>query len=226
MKILIVEDDAALREGLVDLIHAEGHTVEAVGDGLEAVKRGTESDFDMVVLDLMLPKLDGIEVCNELRKSKPGLLVLMLTARGTEDDKVTGLSAGADDYVTKPFSPRELLARVQALQRRARSMPAEVQVVESDGCRFDLGKCVAMRGEVEISLTAREAGVIRWLHRHSERAVTRAELLEQLWSVPGDLATRTVDMTVANLRKKIERDPSAPKIIVSVTGVGYAWGKQ
>jgi len=190
MNILIVEDDAVLRDGLVDLIHADGHTVEAVGDGEQAVKRGTESDFDLVVLDLMLPKLDGIEVCNQLRKAKPGLLVLMLTARGTEDDKVTGLSAGADDYVTKPFSPRELLARLHALQRRARSMPTEAQEIESGGCRFDLGQCVAMRGDVSISLTAREAGVIRWLYRHKGRAVTRAELLEQLWSVPGDLATQ------------------------------------
>ena len=226
MNILIVEDDATLRDGLVDLVHAEGHEVESVGDGAEAVKRGTESDFDLVILDLMLPKLDGIEVCNELRKVKPGLLVLMLTARGTEDDKVTGLGAGADDYMTKPFSARELLARVQAMQRRAKSMPSDAQTIESDGCEFDLSRCVATRGDNVMSLTAREAGVIRWLYRHKGRAITRAELLEQLWSVPGSLATRTVDMTIANLRKKIEQDPSDPKIIVSVTGVGYAWERQ
>ena len=225
MNILIVEDDAALRDGLVDLMRADGHTVAAAGDGAEAVKRGTTCDFDLVILDLMLPKLDGVQVCHELRQVRPGLLVLMLTARGTEDDKVQGLGVGADDYMTKPFGARELLARVGALGRRARSMPADAQVIEIDGCRFDLGRCRALRGEVTIALTPREAGIIRWLYRHRGRAVTRAELLEQLWAVPGDLATRTVDMTIANLRKKIEQDPSDPKIIVSVTGLGYAWGQ-
>ena len=225
MHILIVEDEPALRDGLVDLLSADGHTVEAVGDGAEAVKVGTSSDFDLVVLDLMLPKLDGVQVCHELRQARPGLLVLMLTARGTEDDKVQGLGAGADDYMTKPFGARELLARVQAFDRRARAMPADAQMIERDGCQFDLGRCRAARGEVEIALTPREAGIIRWLYRHRGRAVPRAELLEQLWAVPGDLATRTVDMTIANLRKKIERDPGHPQIIVSVTGVGYAWGE-
>ena len=225
MHILIVEDDAALRDGLVDLTRGDGHTVEAVGDGAEAVRLGTTSDFDLVILDLMLPKLDGVQVCDELRRARPGLLVLMLTARATEDDKVQGLGAGADDYMTKPFGARELLARIQSLGRRARSIPADAQLIERDGCQFDLGRCKAARGELTISLTPREAGIIRWLYRHSGRAVPRAELLEQLWSVPGDMATRTVDMTIANLRKKIERDPADPRIIVSVTGVGYAWGQ-
>jgi len=224
MKILIVEDDLSLRDGLVDLVRADGHEVVAVGDGEAAVKRGTAEDFDLVILDGMLPKLDGIEVCQQLRQTRPGLLVLMLTARGSENDKVQGLSAGADDYMTKPFGARELLARIGALQRRARAMPQEPDVIEADGCRFDLGKCVAQRGEESIQLTAREAGIVRWLYRHRTRAVPRAELLEQLWSVPGSLETRTVDMTIANLRKKIESNPSDPRIIQSVKGVGYAWG--
>lgn len=225
MHILIVEDDTALREGLLDLTRAEGHTVEAVSDGVAAVKVGTSSDFDLVILDLMLPGLDGIQVCSELRQARPSMLVLMLTARGTEDDKVQGLGAGADDYMTKPFGARELLARIKALDRRARSMPADAQLIEQDGCSFDLGRCQARRGKTSIALTPREAGIIRWLYRHQDRAVTRAELLEQLWAVPGNIATRTVDMTIANLRKKIEREPTTPKIIVSVTGVGYAWGQ-
>jgi two-component system response regulator RegX3 len=225
MRILIVEDEQTLREGLVDLIRADGHEVDAVGDGLEAVTLGTAQEFDLVILDLMLPGLDGVEVARELRQIRPGVLILMLTARSTENEKVEGLTAGADDYMTKPFGARELLARVQALARRTRISPSEPEIIEKDGCRFDLGRCEAQRDDHVITLTAREAGIIRWLKRHHLRAVSRAELLEQLWSVPGSLETRTVDMTIANLRKKIERDPSQPNIIVSVKGVGYAWGE-
>ncbi len=225
MRILIVEDEQTLREGLIDLVRADGHEVDAVGDGLEAVRIGTEQEYDLIILDLMLPGLDGVEVCHELRQVRPGLLILMLTARSTENEKVQGLTAGADDYMTKPFGARELLARVQALARRARTSPSEPEIIEKDGCRFDLGRCEAQRDDKVIPLTARESGIIRWLNRHHLRAVSRSELLEQLWSVPGSLETRTVDMTIANLRKKIERDPSQPNIIVSVKGVGYAWGE-
>lgn len=225
MRILVVEDEQTLREGLIDLLGGDGHEVEAVGDGIEAVEIGTREEFDLVVLDLMLPGMDGVEVCRELRQVRPGVLILMLTARTLENEKVEGLTAGADDYMTKPFGARELLARVQALGRRARTAPSDPEILENDGCQFDLGRCEAQRDDNVITLTAREAGIIRWLHRHHLRAVSRAELLEQLWSVPGSLETRTVDMTIANLRKKIERDPSNPAIIISVKGVGYAWGQ-
>ena len=224
MKILIVEDEAVLREGLVDLMQGAGHEVVAVGDGALAVVRGTAEAFDLVLLDLMLPKLDGIEVCQRLRTARPALPILMLTARGGEEDKVKGLRLGADDYVTKPFGAKELLARVLALGRRAKAAPVEPEMLEADGCHLDLGRCVARREGREISLTARESGLLRWLHRHKSRAVERKELLEQVWGVPGHLETRTVDMTIANLRQKIERDPAAPQIVISVKGVGYAWG--
>jgi DNA-binding response OmpR family regulator len=224
MKILVVEDEPVLRDGLTDLLKGAGHAVTPVGDGAEAVARGTGEGFDLVLLDLMLPKLDGIEVCRRLRKARPEMPVLMLTARGAEEDKVRGLKVGADDYVTKPFGARELLARVEALGRRAGRVPAEPERMASDGCQFDLGRCEAQRGKKPFPLTPREAGILRWLHRHRTRAVTRAELLEQVWGAPGDLETRTVDMAIANLRQKIERDPAAPRIIVSVKGLGYAWG--
>ena len=224
MRILVVEDESLLRDGLADLLRGAGHSVEAVGDGAAGAARGTADAFDLVLLDLMLPKLDGVEVCRRLRQARPGLPILMLTARGGEEDKVRGLNVGADDYVTKPFGARELLARVEALGRRARAAPASPETLESDGCRFDLGRCEAWRGRKAFSLTPREAGILRWLHRHRNRAVSRAELLEQVWGAPGDLETRTVDMAVANLRQKIERDPEAPRIVVSVKGVGYAWG--
>ena len=137
-----------------------------------------------------------------------------------------GLGVGADDYVTKPFGVRELVARVEALGRRAEASGGLTGDLEIDGCRIDLGRCVARRGDQRTTLTAREASILRALHRHRSRAVTRAELLETVWGARGDLQTRTVDMTIANLRQKIERDPSSPSIVVTVKGVGYAWGRR
>jgi len=224
MKILIVEDEQRLREGLVDLLSAADHEVTAVGDGRSALEVGMADPFDLVLLDLMLPQVDGIEVCRRLRQARPTLPILMLTARGAEDDKVAGFAAGADDYVTKPFGVRELLARIDAFGRRASSTPAEPEIIELDGCTMDLGRHRATRGSETIHLTAREVGILRWLERQSSRAVSRSELLERVWGTSGDLQTRTVDMTIAKLRQKIERDPTDPKIVVTVTGAGYAWG--
>jgi DNA-binding response OmpR family regulator len=225
VRILVVEDEASLREGLVDLLTDAGHWVQAAADGEAAVKAGLGEDFDLVVLDLMLPRMDGFEVCRRLRDRSPSLGVLMLTARGDEKDKVRGLRSGADDYVTKPFGTDELLARIDALARRL-ALDSGPERLEADGCVLDLGRCKARRGELEFDLTAREANLLRFLHRHRERAVSRAEMLENVWQQPGDLQTRTVDMCVANLRQKIEADPARPQIVVTVKGVGYAWGER
>jgi two-component system response regulator RegX3 len=224
MRILVVEDELALRDGLVDLLAGDGHEVEAVGDGAQAVTRGTETAWDLVLLDLMLPRLPGLEVCRRLRRTRPGLPILMLTARGADEDKVRGLSEGADDYVTKPFSARELLARVRVLGRRAQATPAAPEVLDADGCRFDFGRLTAARGATVTALTPREAGILRWLHRHRGRVVPRSELLEQVWGARGTMQTRAVDMAIAVLRKKIERDVARPRIVVSVKGMGYAFG--
>jgi len=228
VRILIVEDERSLREALVDLLTKRGFPVEAVADGLLGAERGADPGFELVLLDLTLPKLDGIEVCRRLRKLRPALPILILTARGSEDERVAGLDAGADDYLTKPFGTRELLARIEALRRRASIAPADAERVEIDGCLLDLGRCQVQRDGAAVALTAREAGILRWLHRHRQRAVTRAELLQTVWGSPPDateeIETRTVDMTIANLRQKIEREPSAPRIVVTVKGVGYAWG--
>jgi len=224
LSILVVEDDPLLCAGLVDLLCGAGHAAKPVVEGREAARRGLDSEFDLVVLDLMLPGIDGIEVCRRLRKARPALPILMLTARGAEGDKVRGLKAGADDYVTKPFGAHELLARVEALARRLEAIPAEPEVLKLPDCTIDLGRCVAQRGRKRVPLTAREVGILRWLHRHRARAVSRTELLERVWGVAAELETRTVDMTIANLRQKIERDPARPKIVRSVKGVGYAWG--
>src|SRR5207244_699361 len=145
------------------------------------------------------------------------------TARGSEDDKVRGLVEGADDYVTKPFSARELLARVRVLGRRV--PPGEsLDEVRVDGAVIDLARMVVVRGDQRVSLTPREVGIVRWLYRHNDRVVSRAELLEQVFGQRGDLQTRAVDMAIAVLRKKLEIDPARPRIIVSVKGAGYAWG--
>ena len=218
----MVEDEASLREGIVDLLAGDGHDVAAVGDGVAGVETGLRDVFDLVVLDLMLPRLDGMEVCRRLRAARPGMPILMLTARGSEDDKVRGLMEGADDYVTKPFSARELLARVRVLGRRAPASDS-LEEVQLDGAVIDLARMTVARGELRTSLTPREVGIVRWLVRHRDRVVTRAELLEQVFGQRGDLQTRAVDMAIAVLRKKIEVDPGNPTVIISVKGAGYAW---
>jgi DNA-binding response OmpR family regulator len=222
VNILVVEDEASLREGIVDLLVGDGHRVHAVGDGVAGVEAGLRDPYDLVVLDLMLPRLDGMEVCRRLRAARPGTPILMLTARGSEDDKVRGLMEGADDYVTKPFSARELLARVRAVGRR-KAGGESLDEISVDGANIDLARMVVVRGDARVPLTPREVGIVRWLHRHKERVVSRAELLEQVFGQRGDLQTRAVDMAIAVLRKKLEADPTKPTVIVSVKGAGYAW---
>ncbi len=219
----MVEDEASLREGIVDLLRGDGHEVSAAGDGVEGVEAGLREAFDLVVLDLMMPRLDGMEVCRRLRAARPGMPILMLTARGSEDDKVRGLMEGADDYVTKPFSARELLARVRVLGRRAPAGQESLDEVQVDGALIDLARMMVTRGESRVALTPREVGIVRWLHRHQDRVVSRAELLEHVFGQRGDLQTRAVDMAIAVLRKKLEADPGKPTLIVSVKGAGYAW---
>ena len=222
VRILVVEDEASLRDGIVDLLEGDGHVVTAAADGVAGVESGLRELFDLVVLDLMLPRLDGMEVCRRLRAARPGMPILILTARGSEDDKVRGLVEGADDYVTKPFSARELLARVRVLGRRA---PAgeSLDAVQVGDAVIDLARMAVVRDGQCIPLTPREVGIVRWLYRHQDRVVSRAELLEHVFGQRGDLQTRAVDMAIAVLRKKLETDPAAPTVIVSVKGAGYAW---
>jgi DNA-binding response OmpR family regulator len=222
VRILVIEDEARLRAGIADLLTGDGHEVTTAADGVAGVESGLRESFDVVVLDLMLPRLDGIEVCRRLRAARPGMPILMLTARASEDDKVRGLVEGADDYVTKPFSARELLARVRAVGRRA---PAgeSLDAVDVDGAVIDLARMAVIRDGECIPLTPREVGIVRWLHRHRSRVVSRAELLEQVFGQRGDLHTRAVDMAISVLRKKLEANPAAPTVIVSVKGAGYMW---
>ena len=222
MRILVIEDEASLREGVADLLGGDGHVVKAAADGITGLETALRETFDLVVLDLMLPRLDGMDVCRRLRAARPGVPILMLTARGSEDDKVRGLIEGADDYVTKPFSARELLARVRAIGRRA-PVGESLDEIQVEGATIDLARMTVIRGGECIPLTPREVGIVRWLYRHRDRVVPRAELLEQVFGQRGDLQTRAVDMAIAVLRKKVEADPAAPAVIVSVKGAGYMW---
>ncbi len=224
MRILIVEDELSLREGLFDLMVGDGHTVTCVADGAAAALVGVAEHFDVVLLDRMLPKMDGMEVCRRLRAARPTLSILMLTARASEDDKVAGLSEGADDYLTKPFAARELLARVRALGRRHLGN-AVSDVIEFGQLHLELGQLRGTRQGVEFSLSPREAGIIRLLYRSRPNSVSRASLLESVWGARGSIQTRAVDMAMATLRKKLEDNPSKPSFLVTVKGIGYRWGE-
>ena len=221
-RILLADDEQSIQTLLSYPLQKDGYEVVRASDGREALARFAEQTFDLVVLDVMMPRMDGLEVCRRLRGARPGMPILMLTARGSEDDKVRGLGEGADDYVTKPFSARELLARVRALGRRA---PAStVETLDIDGASFDFARLTVARGTVVTPLTPREVGMVRLLHARDGKVVSRAELLEQVFGQRGDLQTRAVDMAIAVLRKKVERNIDAPTLIVSVKGAGYAWG--
>jgi len=221
-RVLVVEDDRTVAEVVTRYLEREGFAVESVGDGNEALARADAQLPDLVVLDIMLPGLDGLEVCRRLRSRAP-IPVVMLTARGSEEDRVLGLELGADDYVSKPFSPRELTARVKAVLRRAGSPLGEVdraRTVEYDGLQIDLGAREArVRGELA-TLTAREFELLAFFVRRPRQVFRRDELLEHVWGYTyGD--TSTVTVHIRRLREKIEDDPSAPRRITTVWGVGY-----
>jgi len=206
----------ALRKGDYEPVHA--------GDGREAAAAIADRVPDLILLDWMLPGASGLELARRWRRDDltRDVPIIMLTARGEENDRVSGLESGIDDYVVKPFSARELLARVRVLGRRA---PAgeSLDEVQVDGALIDLARMVVVRGDARTTLTPREVGIVRWLYRHQDRVVTRAELLEQVFGQRGDLQTRAVDMAIAVLRKKLELDPARPSLIISVKGAGYAW---
>lgn len=211
-----------MSEVVARYLEREGYAVECVGDGLEALAMATESPPDLVVLDLMLPGIDGLEVCRQLRLTTP-VPIIMLTARGDENDRVIGLELGADDYLSKPFSPRELTARVKSVLRRASgplTPPAGPLILEAGSLRVDPSARQAFRAGELVSLTVREFELLCFLMRAAPNAFTREELLEKVWGYTyGD--TSTVTVHVRRLREKVEEDPSAPEHIQTVWGVGY-----
>ena len=227
-KILIAEDDANIRLGLVATLESDGYHVTAASDGTQALKLFPQEKFDLVVLDVMMPKASGYDVCRELRARGTRVPVLFLTAKGEEIDKVVGLKLGADDYVTKPFGVHELLARVEALLRRGRTsaagtapeLPPEfrIGIATIDRRKFS----VAVAGETT-ALTARELKLAEVFAAHPGEVLTRDALLNAVWGVDYFGTTRTLDQHVAQLRKKIEAAPGAPSAIATVHGVGYRY---
>jgi DNA-binding response OmpR family regulator len=221
-RILLVEDDRTLRIGLRDALASEGHTVVASGDGHEARAALRDGRFDLVVLDVMLPGPSGLELLRELRTRDGDTPVLLLTARGDEGDKVLGLELGADDYVTKPFSLRELLARVKAmLRRRERASAALVEQFALGEARIDLAAFTVLRGAAVHTLSPKEAGMLRLLRQRLGRAVARADFLREVWGGAPFVGDRTIDTHMLNLRQKVEVDHRAPRFLLTVHGVGY-----
>jgi len=230
LTILVVEDDPVLRETLVYNLKGQAFTVEAVQDGLAALEVARSLRPDLILLDLMLPKLDGIEVCRILRREM-AVPILMLTARDDEIDRVVGLEIGADDYITKPFSMRELMARVKAHLRRQRLLQEEVaisvpqpedsKIIQLGNLTLDLTRREVRLDEKPLSLTPKEFELFSFLAQHRGQALTRIELLEQVWGWEYLGGTRTVDVHIRGLREKIEIDPAHPVRIVTVRGAGY-----
>jgi two-component system alkaline phosphatase synthesis response regulator PhoP len=221
-RILLVEDEPGLVLTLGDRLAAEGYAVETATDGERGLQLASTEPFDLVILDVMLPKRDGFDVCQSLRRANVETPVLMLTARGEVLDKVLGLKLGADDYVTKPFDMRELLARVEALIRRAPSgPPSEIAAYRFGDVQVDFRRAEVTRGGAPVEVTPRELALLRYFVERRGEVVTRNELLDAVWGYTSTVMTRTVDVHVALLRQKLEETPRSPRYIVTVHGTGY-----
>ncbi|CAG0982184.1 Transcriptional regulatory protein WalR [Phycisphaerales bacterium] len=222
-RILVVEDDNAIRRGLVDLLRISGYAPMEAADGQAGLDSALGGEIDLVLLDILMPKMDGFAVLRELRKAKPSLPVIFLTAKGEEPDRVKGLKDGADDYVVKPFSPKELLARVEAVLRRSPERPRNVEKITVAGRQIDLDRReVVLPGGERAQLSEREADVLAYLVTNRGRAIAREELLSRVWGLdPRGVHTRTVDMTVARLRELLQDDSTNPSVIVTVRQKGY-----
>ena len=219
--ILIVEDDRAILNGLSDVLVFNGYSVEKAEDGGAGLKLILEKQFDLVLLDVMLPTMDGFSICTKVRAAKPTQPIIMITAKGSEDDIVTGFKAGADDYVPKPFSLRELIVRVEAVLRRSGKNLGDERI-EWQGIVFDGTNLRAQSQTEVIDLTRREMDIMVYLHRYQDRIVSKKELLIEVWHyVDADIETRTVDIHMLKLRKKLITLTDQPELIETVRGEGY-----
>jgi two-component system alkaline phosphatase synthesis response regulator PhoP len=221
-RILVVEDEEALRVALSDRLKNEDYAVECAADGEEGFQKALQGRFDLVILDVMLPRKKGFDICRDVRKAGLVVPIIMLTAKSETVDKVLGLKIGADDYVTKPFEMIELMARIEALLRRAPSQPVDDGQVHQFGqVRIDLlGTSVTRKGKV-VPLSAREFQLLRYFVQHPGATLSREVLLKEVWGYNVDAFTRTVDVHVASLRQKLEVDSKKPALFVTVQGLGY-----
>jgi len=222
-RILVIEDDSAIRRGLVDALRFAGYEVMEAGRGDEGLALALRASLDLMLLDLILPGRAGFEILEATRRAQPTLPIIILTARGEESDRVKGLRLGADDYVVKPFSVRELLARVEAVLRRSPERPSRVNSIRLPNGMVDLARCeVRLSNGQRHELSEREVELLRYLATNAGRAISRDEILRRVWRLePRRLATRTIDMHIANLREKLSDNPNNPKVIMTVRGKGY-----
>ncbi len=224
IRILIVEDEAAIRTGLIDVFVYHGYEVDFAANGKDALDKALTGTFDLVLLDVMLPDMNGFEICKYIRARDRNQPIIMLTARSGDDDIIEGLSLGADDYVSKPFSVAQLVLRVQAVLRRSRiSVEMDNLLRLADSIEIDIRNLSGKRDEQTLTFTRREVEILQYLKANSDRPVSRDELLTKVWGYAKnlDIETRTVDIHIAKLRRKIEPDPAQPRHLVTVRGAGY-----
>jgi len=219
--IIIVEDDISILMGLKDNLVVEGYTVSTADNGKDGFILASENDFDLLLLDVMLPGMNGFEICKKIKLKKPLKPIIMLTARSSEMDKIAGLDYGADDYITKPFSISELLARIRAILRRAYPKTEELEKFSFDNVKIDFKKMIAFVDEKEVRFTKKEFLILKHFIEHEGEVVHRHDLLNEVWGYDKIPSTRTVDNSILEIRKKIEKIPSNPKHIISISGVGY-----
>ena len=222
-RVLVIEDDAPIRRGIVDALAFYGYQTFEAADGDAGAQKALKVGCDLILLDLVLPRRDGLSILQDVRKARPTLPVIILTALGAEEDRVKGLRLGADDYVVKPFSVKELLARVDAVLRRSPERPSDVTHADIPGGKVDLARReVLFEDGTRVGLCERETDVLRYLIRNAGRAITRDELLSRVWRItPGRSTTRTIDMHVARLREKLRDNSESPRVLLTVRGKGY-----
>ena len=220
-RILIVEDEPAMVEGLRDNFEYEGYDVISAGDGVAGLDRALADDPDLVVLDVMMPRLSGLDVCKQLKAKRPSLPIIMLTARGQEIDKVVGLELGADDYVTKPFSIRELMARVKAVLRRVSPPASAPGFYRFSDVEVNIRGNAVLRAGAQVDLSAKEFALLAYFVSHPGETLSRDRLLDAVWGYENYPNTRTVDTHIVHLRQKLEPNPEEPRFILTILGSGY-----
>lgn len=220
-KILIVEDEPKMVAGLRDNFEFEGYEVLTAHDGVEGLDRALATSPDLIILDVMMPKMSGLDVCRKLKLKRPSIPIIMLTARGQEVDKVVGLELGADDYVTKPFSIRELLARVKAVLRRSHTLPQDQDRYSFGDIEVDMHTCRVMRSGKLLDLTSKEFELLKYFLCHPGESLSRERLLDEVWGYEVQTNSRTVDAHLVRLRQKLEPSPEQPRFFLTVHGTGY-----
>ena len=220
-KILIVEDEPGMVAGLRDNFEFEGYQVLSAMDGVSGLERALADSPDLVILDVMMPRMSGLDVCKQLKSKRPAIPIIMLTARGQEVDKVVGIELGADDYVTKPFSIRELLARVKAVLRRVGSVPKAQDSYSFGDVEVNLQSCQVSRRGRSLDFSSKEFDLLKYFLSHPGEALTRDRLLEEVWGYDKFPTTRTVDAHIVRLRQKLEPKPDDPRFFLTVHGTGY-----